>query len=99
MHGYRWEIEVCLRNTKQLAGLGDCQARGFVAHENHATLVMLGYLFLLKQARSNESAGQTLARIAHQPIDLGNVPAGVPQWSALNRYDPHATVRVLRYMG
>lgn len=63
LYGHRWDIEVSFRNTKQLAGLGDCQCRDFRAQENHVALVLLGYLFVLSQARPRETAGDVIGRV------------------------------------
>lgn len=63
LYGHRWDIEVSFRNTKQLAGLGDCQCRDFRAQENHVALVLLGYLFVLSQARPRETAGEVIGRV------------------------------------
>ncbi|MNL06263.1 Transposase DDE domain protein [compost metagenome] len=70
LYGHRWDIEVSFRNTKQLVGLGDCQCRSFRAQENHVALVMLGYLFVLAQARPKETAGDVIGRVkgAHAVI-------------------------------
>lgn len=59
----RWDIEVAFRNTKPLAGLGDCQCRSFQTQDNHVALVFLAYLFVLDQARVGETAGEVITRV------------------------------------
>lgn len=70
LYSYRWDIEVSFRDTRQLAGLNDCQCRRFRAQENHVALVFLSYLFVLAQSTPTDSAGTTLARLVAQPITL-----------------------------
>lgn len=68
LYGYRWDIEVAFRNTKQLAGLNDCQCRSLRAQENHVALVFLAYLFVQAQGRPAETAGATLQRVKDRPV-------------------------------
>lgn len=70
LYGYRWDIEVAFRNTKQLAGLNDCQCRSFRAQENHVALVFLSYLFVLDQSKPAETAGTTLNRMAERQVQV-----------------------------
>lgn len=77
LYDYRWDIEVAFRNTRQLAGLNDCQCRIFRAQENHVALVFLSYLFLLAQSKPTDSAGETLARMSAQPVAIAG-EIGVP---------------------
>ncbi len=75
LYGYRWDIEVAFRNSRQLVGLNDCQCRIFGAQQNHVALVFLSYLFVLAQSKADDTAGNTLNRLAHQPIVIQAVPS------------------------
>lgn len=71
LYGHRWTIEPgAFRDGKQLAGLGDCQARSFRAQENHFALALLALVFVAYQARRSESTAQAIHRISDRPIDL-----------------------------
>lgn len=77
LYGYRWDIEVAFRDTKQLAGLGDCQCRNFRAQENHVALVFMSRLFVMAQKQPEETIGKTLNRVNGQSIILFKIPTVV----------------------
>lgn len=70
LYSYRWDIEVSFRDTRQLAGLNDCQCRSFRAQENHVALVFLSYLFVVAQSKPADSAGKTLTRLNAQSVAI-----------------------------
>jgi SRSO17 transposase len=76
MYGHRWCIETLFRDGKQLAGLGDCQCRGWQAQQNHFALALLALAFIAHQAGRSESSGSALGRIVNRAITL--VAAPVP---------------------
>lgn len=78
LYGHRWAIEVMFRDTSQLLGLHDCQFRSFRAQENHVALAFVAYLFLNRQARCGETAGETKNRLKAHAVVLAAVP-GTPK--------------------
>ena len=68
----RWDIETCIRDTKQLAGLGACQCRVSQAMERHVALVLLTFA-VLQQARldPSETVGEAKRRL-HLAVIQGN---------------------------
>jgi hypothetical protein len=70
----RWDIETCVRDTKQLTGLGACQCRVPQAMERHVALVLLAFV-VLQQARLDPShtVGEVKRRL-HLAVIRGEQP-------------------------
>jgi hypothetical protein len=71
----RWRIETIFRDTKQLAGLGACQAWVDQALVRHVALVLLTFVVLqLLRRDPQETAGAVKARWLDEVLRAGDVP-------------------------
>jgi len=74
----RWDVETCIRDTKQLAGLKACQCRVPQAMERHVALVLLTFVVLqLLRLDPLETVGEVKRRLQLEVIK-GGTPSPMP---------------------